>query len=142
MASLREITSADVAATMTVDTLYPSGFPLEMFGSDSGITGDNVTIAETRMTLDGKLVAGAVPNPYPITLTFEAASPTLPYLQNLRTASAREVFEVNLTVRIRATGEVLRFNRGFLVTSNPFPNVAKTLQPLTFQFMFESMERN
>ena len=142
MASSREITSADVAATMTVEGLYPSGFALEMVGSDAGITGDNVTIAETRMTIDGKLVAGATPNPYPITLTFEAASPTLPYLQNLRSASEREVFECNLTVRIRSTGEVLRFNRGFLVTSNPFPNIAKTLQPLTYQFMFESMDRN
>lgn len=142
MASNREITSADVAATMTVDELYPSGFPLEMFGADSAITGDSVTLAETRMTVDGKLIAGAVPNPYPITLTFEAASPTLPFLQALRSASERKVYECNLSVRIRATGEVLRFNRGFLVTANPFPNVAKTLQALTFQFQFESMERN
>lgn len=142
MASFREITAADVAATLSVDELYPNGIPLEMFGADSAITGDSVTIAETRMTVDGKLIAGAVPAPYPITLTFEAASPSLPYLQNLRTASEKRVYECNLAVRIRATGEVLRFNRGFLVTANPFPNVAKTLQALTFQFQFESMERN
>jgi hypothetical protein len=137
-----EITSADVAAVMTIEDLYPSGFTLEQFGADQGIMGEPVQEVESHMTLDGKLVAGFTPTPQPITITFEATSPVIPYLRQLQQAqrSQKRVYRVGLNVRVRATGNRHAFINGVLTNSPSMASVGKTLQPLTYTFTFERVE--
>ena len=139
---MADITSADVAATMTSEELFPNGFPLEQFSADSGITADAVQEAETEMTLDGTLVVGYTPAPKTVTITLQASSPSVPYLRTLAQASAsnRRPYAVNLTVRIRATGETRQFSNGYLTSTPPMPGIGKKLQPLAYGFTFESVE--
>ena len=138
----REITSADVAATMTVDELFPQGFALQQFSSDRGLIADTVQEVETRMSLDGYLSAGYTPSPKIVNITFEPNSPCIPYLTTLMSAqrSGNRPYEVGLTVFIRSTSETKYFNHGFLQSGTPMSGIGKTLQPMTFTFVFESVE--
>lgn len=139
---MADITSADVAATMTIEELFPNGFALEQFSADSGITADAVQEAEAEMTIDGVLVAGFTPAPKTVTITLQASSPSVPYLRTLVQAqnSNRRLYHINLTVRIRATGETRQFNNGYLTSTPPMPGIGKKLQPLAYGFTFESAE--
>jgi hypothetical protein len=42
-----DITSANSTAFMIVNKLFPAGFPVEGFGTDQAVSGDNMQIAET-----------------------------------------------------------------------------------------------
>lgn len=139
---MSEITSADVAAVMTIEELYPSGFPLEQFGSDQGIMGESVQEVETRMTLDGKLLAGYTPAPQPVQITFEPTSPCIPYLRQLQQSqrSQKRTYRVGLNVRVRATDSKHAFLNGVLTAAPAMSSVGKTLQPLTYTFTFERVE--
>ena len=138
----RDITSADVAATMTVETLYPTGFQLQQFSADQGLVADAVQEVEARMSLDGYLSAGYTPSPKTVTITFEPNSPTVEYLMALQNAQrgSKRPYEVSLTVYIRATGVTKYFNHGFMQSGTPMSGVAKTLQPMSFSFVFESVD--
>lgn len=138
----RDITSADVAATMTIETLYPSGFLLQQFSADQALIADAVQELESRMSLDGKLSAGYTPVPKTVNITLEPNSPSVPYLATLMQSqrSSKRPFEVSLTVFIRATGVTRYFNHGFLQSGTPMSGIGKTLQPMTFSFVFESVE--
>lgn len=138
----REITSADVAATMTVTPIYPAGFDLQQFNADQGMIADAIQEVETRMSLDGYLSAGYTPTPKTVNITFEPNSPSVPYLSavmDYQRANNRPC-EFGLTVYIRATGVTKYFNHGFLQSGTPMSGVGKTLQPMTFTFVFESVE--
>lgn len=138
----REITSADVAATMTIDPLYPAGFSLQQFSADQGIVADVVQEVETRMSLDGYLSAGYTPSPKVVNITFEPNSPCVPYLSAAMDyqRANNQPCEFSLTVYIRATGVTKYFNHGFLQSGTPMSGVGKTLQPMTFALVFESVE--
>ena len=71
-----DITSANSTAFMIVNKLFPAGFPVEGFGTDQAVSGDNMQIAETRIGVDGNMSAGVVVNVLPVTITLEANSPT------------------------------------------------------------------
>lgn len=137
-----KITAADVQAYMTVEELYPSGFALEQFTMDSAVVADTVQEVETRMTLDGKIVAGYTPAPKNVNITFEPSSPCIPYLRELAQMqrSAKDIFEINLTVRVRSVDRTFRFVHGYMVGAQPMPSIQKTLAPMQFNFTFEDVE--
>ena len=137
-----KITAADVQAYMTVEELYPSGFALEQFTMDSAVVADTVQEVVTRMTLDGKIVAGYTPAPKNVNITFEPSSPCIPYLRELAQMqrSAKDIFEINLTVRVRSVDRTFRFVHGYMVGAQPMPSIQKTLAPMQFNFTFEDVE--
>ncbi|MDY3115983.1 MAG: hypothetical protein SOR95_08420 [Sutterella sp.] len=142
MAFDRNVTSANLSATMVVDELFPAGFNLEMFSTDAAITVDAVVATEARMSVDGKLVGGVTPAPKVVTITIEPASPSLPYFVDIVRAYETTLtpFKVELTVTLPAIGRVFTFTNGLLTSYPPMPGAAKTLQPLAFQFTFEGLE--
>lgn len=139
---MADITSADVAAVMRVEELFPNGFPLEQFAADQGIIADAVEALQTEMTLDGTLCAGFTPAPKPVNIVFKASSPTIPYLKATVQAqeSNRRPYKVSLVVRVRATGVEHTFMNGYLKTYSPMPGIGRTLQDQTFGFEFERVE--
>ncbi len=138
----RNITSADVAATLVVEELFPQGFMLEMFGADAAIMNEAADELETHMTVDGKLVAGYTPAPKTIKLTFEAASPTLEYFRTWRQAQQSNLkpYACRLNVRQRATGKEYSFLNGFMVSCPAMPSVGKVLEAVEISLTFESVE--
>ena len=70
----QDITSANATAILVIEEVVPAGVPLDNFSTDQAINGETMEVAETRLTLDGKLLAGYVPSQVPVTLTLEPTS--------------------------------------------------------------------
>lgn len=140
MANNFDVTSANVQAIMIIEDLVVAGFALENFATDAALSGENVEQTETRKGVDGKMVAGVIKNVYPVTITLEASSPSLTYLEMLRTAMQvnNKPYTVTLTVFTPATKRVTTFTKGVLRSCPAMPSVNRTLQPTTWQFDFES----
>lgn len=142
MARNYDITSANATAFMVTDVLYPNGFSVEMFAADTAVSIDSIDLAEVRMGVDGQLVAGYTPNPLPVTITIESASPTFDYFVQIyrKTVQERMPYRSSLTITMKAIGRVFTFQNGFLTSATPFPTMATTLDPTTWVFNFEAMD--
>ena len=138
-----DITSANSSAVLTVEEIAPNGIQLEGYGTDQSISGDAVDIAETRKGIDGKMAAGYVPSIFPVTITLEANSPSYPRLCELWEASQtnRKIYPCTLTVTVPSIGQSFTYANGVLKNGSPFPTHSKILDPTTWQFDFESVER-
>ena len=139
-----DITSANATAVLTVDKLYPAGIELQMFGTDQAISQDSLEIAQTRMGVDGRMVAGVTPNIVPITITLEAASPSFAALSNLwaKIESEKRIFQCTLVCTVPAVSQIFTWTRGMLVSGVPFPNLEKVLAATSWVFHFERLKRS
>lgn len=136
-----DVTSANAQLILTVDELYPSGVPLEMFSTDSMINTDPVEFVETRRGVDGRMVAGVIKNITTVTITLEASSPTLPVMEYIRDSQKmnNRPYECTLTAYFPATGQTRTFIRGVLKSGSALPPAQRTLQPTTWTFDFEEV---
>lgn len=138
---MNNITSANATAYMVVKDLYPAGFPLNNFSTDQAIDQAEDTIAETRMGVDGYMAAGYTPSIKAVTLQFEAASPSVQFLNNLYLASQknRRTYETTLVINVPAVGKVYTYTGGVLKTGKALPALKRTLDPVSYGFDFEKM---
>ena len=102
---MNNITSANATAYMVVKELYPAGFVLNNFATDQAIDEAEDTIAETRIGVDGVMAAGYVPTIKSVSITFEASSPTVPYMNNIYLAAQKNLrtYECTLVINVPAT---------------------------------------
>ena len=138
---MNNITSANATAYMVVKDLYPTGFPLNNFSTDQAVDQGEDTIAETRMGVDGYMAAGYVPSIKTVNIQFEAASPSVPYLDNVYLASQknRRTYEIMLVVKVPAVNRTYTYSGGVLKTGKVLPALKKTLDPVSYGFDFEKM---
>lgn len=138
-----DITSANAELILTVADIFPSGIVLQMFGTDQSYNMDAVDIAETRMGVDGKMVAGYVPVIYPVTITLEASSPSRFSLSTVWEAmkTNRKIYVCNLICTLPSVGERLSWSGGVLKNGQVVPSGQKTLGPTNWSFDFEQLER-
>lgn len=138
----RNITSADAIAVMTVDSLYPQGFRLEQFSTDAAISQGDDTVSETRMGVDGHMVAGYTPSIKTITITLEPSSPSIPYLDNLYKSMQKnkKTYLCSLIVTVPSLSKVIQYSYGVLKTAKILPDLQKTLAPIAYTFDFEKVE--
>ena len=139
---MNDITSANISAWMTVKELFPAGFPLQMFSTSNAIAQGDDTKAETRMSVDGKMVAGYTPTIKTITIVMEPSSPSIKYMDTWQKAEATGLrkYWCDLTVTYSATGKVYKYRNGVMKTGKLTPDAQATLQPITYTFDFESVE--
>lgn len=135
------ITSANSTAVLTVKELFPQGIQLQMFNIDSGVTMEDLTIASTKMTLDGHMVAAYLPNIKRVTVNLEACSPSYEPLSQVFRASEskRGFYEVTLTITIPELNKTFVFTPGVMVAGTPLPGLQQTLQPTRWTFDFGRM---
>lgn len=138
---MNNITSANATAYMVVKDLYPTGFELNNFSTDQAVDQGEDTIAETRMGVDGNMAAGYIPSIKTVTIQFEAASPSVPYLNNVYLAAQknRRTYEITLVVKVPAVGKTYTYSGGVLKTGKVLPSLKKTLDPVSYGFDFEKM---
>ena len=138
---MNNITSANATAYMVVKDLYPTGFALNNFSTDQADDQSEDTIAETRMGVDGYMAAGYVPSIKTVTIQFEAASPSVKYLDNVYLASQknRRTYEVTLVVKVPSVNRVYTYSYGVMKTGKVLPALKKTLDPVSYGFDFEKM---
>ena len=141
MANNLDITSANSETVLTVESLFPAGISLQMFGTDSGINLDSLDVTETRMGVDGYMVAGVTPNIFPINITLEPASPSIEALNQIWMAmiTSRRIFECTMVCTVPSVGRVFTFVRGVMKSGVPFANINRVLAPMTYGFHFERM---
>lgn len=135
------LTTANSSLVMSVEGLYPSGVTLAGYATDNILEIPAVVNKELAMGIDGKLSAGWVPNPIPVTITLQADSPSLAVFEEIwtREQATRGGLTIGLTVATPANGKRGVFRRGYLTSYQP-PNLQRTLQPGVAEFTFESYE--
>lgn len=137
---MNNITSANATAYMVVKELYPAGFVLNNFATDQAIDEAEDTIAETRIGVDGVMAAGYVPTIKSVTITFEAASPSVPYMNNIYLASQKNLrtYECTLVINVPATGKTYTYSHGVLKTAKALPALKTVLDPVSYAFDFNT----
>ena len=106
--ALGNITSANAVLVLGVEELYPVGVQLTNFATDQMLSSDDMEIAQARMGVDGGLAAGYVPNPFSLTITLEASSPSLTVMQSLLMAmkTNKTTYKCSVTLTIPSIKQV------------------------------------
>lgn len=140
------ITSANASVVMVVENLFPAGVTLEQFGTDQAFSQEQSQVTETRMGVDGQMVAGWIPTIKILTITLEASSPSFDYMVQLFRAmdKGRTIFPVTVVARIPSIDQTITWSNGVLHDANPVPAANNVLDPTTWIFHFQDMivERN
>ena len=91
------------------------------------------------MGVDGGLAAGYVPNPFSLTITLEASSPSLTVMQSLLMAmkTNRTTYKCSVTLTIPSIKQVHFWRNGVLTNGNPVTAPKKTLDPTSWKFVFQ-----
>lgn len=136
----KTITAANIVMAIVVPGLYDSAVTIEGFSPDAAVAADAVTPTVAEFGVDGHLSVGWVPTPKVITVTVHADSPSADLLFDWLAYqdSAREVYVCNATVTMPSINQTYIGTRGVITNAPPMPTANKTLQPLAFQFTFES----
>lgn len=138
--------SMDITSANSVVTLQCSLFSvrLQQFSADAAYEGEDDQVAETRIGVDGKMVAGQVPNIKVVNLHLEASSPSLQYLQLLKRAMEvnRTVYTVNMVISQPSIGKRITYSTGVLQSAKDLADGKKVLEPTqwTFHFQDKSVE--
>ena len=135
---LLDITSANASMVMIVEDLFPDGIPITNFSTDQMVDGDEHEYAQARMGVDGGMAAGFVPNPWNVTISLEASSPSLKVMQTLAQAMVTNkcTYEVSLIITVPALNQVHAYRKGVLLTGKDLPGIRKTLEPTQWKFTF------
>ena len=134
-----DISSANASAVLIVDDIFPAGVILQMFSTDQALKMDTIILAETHKGVDGKLVAGFLPNLYPVTITLEAASPSHASLATLWQAMTvnQRLYTCHLVCTLPSIKSVFTWSTGVMKSGTPFPEMKKVLSPTTWTFNFQ-----
>ena len=140
--SLGKLTSADSTLILVCAELYPSGIQIEGFSTDSILTGEDITIAETRMGVDGRLSAGYTPTPKNVVITLEASSPSLEVMQNIfqYMQSTKTQPECSMTIQIPSMRQVASLVQGCMTKGRLIPDLKKLLDPTSWSFTFAEIK--
>ena len=144
MAIQSTITSVNSVYTIVVPGIYPVPTRLEGYAVDKAFATEAVDLAEVQMGVDAKMSAGFIPNPVKQTITLQADSPSRDIFTVIIEAmkTAREIFWINGSISILATGEAYTLTRGILTSGKQIPDAQKVLQPVDFVITWESINRS
>lgn len=137
------ITSANSVATISAPKAGVVGATLEGYSTDRAIFSDAIQIAEVQMGVDGRMTAGYTPMPQPVTITFQADSPSLrnvikPIVQTIK--NTRDIVWITMEVALPGPGEKYALVRGTMTNAKQMPDLGKVLQPVDVQFTFQSID--
>jgi hypothetical protein len=131
-----DITSANATVILTCDLFTEY---LQQFSTDSAYEGEDDQVAETRMGVDGKMVAGMTPSIKAITIHLEASSPSVGNLTLLKQAMTtnRKIYECSLVILLPSIGKRITYSKGVLQSAKDLPDAKKVLDPTDWTFHFE-----
>lgn len=138
--------SMDITSANSVVTLQCPLFSvdLQQFSADTAYEGEDDQVAETRIGVDGKMVAGQVPNIKVVNLHLEASSPSLQYLQLLKRAMEvnHTIYPVNMVISQPSIGKRITYSTGVLQSAKDLADGKRVLEPTqwTFHFQDKSVE--
>lgn len=132
-----DITSANATVILSCDLFTEY---LQQFSTDTAYEGEDDQVAETRMGVDGKLVAGMTPSIKAVTIHLEASSPSVENLTLLKQAMTtnRKIYECSLVIMLPSIGKRITYSNGVLQSAKDLPDGKKILDPTNWTFHFES----
>jgi len=134
--------SMDITSANAVVSLQCSLFSttLQQFAADTSFEGEDDQVAETRIGIDGQMVAGQVPTIKAVTIHLEASSPSLQFLTLLKQAmeTNHTVYEVNMVISLPSIGKRITYSHGVLQSAKDLPDGKKILDPTTWTFHFQN----
>lgn len=136
------ITSANSVVAFSVAGLFPVPQRLQGFSAERAWENNALVMTETQMGVDGFKSSGYIFNPVELTISLQADSPSRAFFTALINTqrAAREVFRIDGTIDLPATGESFICTNGTLQAAPMMPGGAKVLQPMDFVLVFESIQ--
>ena len=140
-AMLENITSANATLVLVADMIIPAGVPLMHFSTDQSFSQGETTLVENRMGVDGNMAAGWVPSIKTVTITLEAASPSLYFLDTLAQAMERNrtIYECTLVATIPSIRKIYTWTKGVLKSGTLVSSGKRILDPTTWTFDFAEL---
>lgn len=137
-----DITSANCSLVLTVEELFEGGIDLQMFATDQSFSQGDSQVAETRMGVDGKMVAGYTPNIKEVTIMLEPASPSYAALAQVYRASEtnKRVYKCTLVASSPSLGIVWTWSGGVLYSGTIVPAAQQVFGPTTWVFHFAELD--
>ena len=138
---LGNVTSSNATLVLTAETVFPAGITLEQFSTEDIFSMDELTVMETRMGIDGKLMASYVPSVQTVTIKLEPASPSHLAMTTLYAAiKANQCpFECTLVATLPSIRQIYTWSGGTLKSGTPVPNAKKTLEATSWKFEFADL---
>lgn len=132
-----DITSANATVAIAVEGLFST--TLQNFSADSSWTSDTVQATETRMGVDGFMVAGFTPQIKTLTINLEPSSPSLSFMQLLRQAQEANLkpYKVQVVISIPSIKRRYTFSEGVLQSFKDIADGNTVLSPTQWVFHFE-----
>lgn len=136
----QDITSSNSTFVINVAGLFNVPITLQNYGAERFWENENLAIAETKMSIDGKLNAGYVPNPIKQKITLSAASASISVFETIisTTRATRSIYRVNAVLTIPSLGKKYTMSNGVLTEVSIAPNAAKLLEDRDFSVEWEN----
>ena len=129
------ITSANSVIQFQCEGIYDDWIRMTGAQSDSFLTMADITMAQTRLGVDGKQSMGWIPHEVPLTLSLEANSPSRMVMENVQNDFTRNS-EVRLC-RIQVSYPSIKQRQvfsGTMVTKSGGTGIAQLLNGSTYVF--------
>lgn len=135
------LTAADAVFTLNVKTLFNAPITLENWSTSRSWEGHSLKLAETSLSLDGKLNKGFVPATFDMTVHFAANSNSMTVFDAIATASrqARTVYELNGELLLKGLGKRYNFINGCLTAYDPIPAGGEMLADRSVTIRWENI---
>ncbi len=142
--SNRSITSTNAILAITASTIFPAPQIIEGWSSDSSFMHDEAELSEISMGVDGRMTAGYTPTPRNQTLKLQADSESRTVFELIKqtTELTHDIVWLGATLTLPSTGEVYTFTRGTIQTVPTAQSAQKTLQPVSYKIVWESVKRS
>lgn len=137
-----DITSANCSLVLTVEEIFESGIDVQMFATDQAFSQGDSQVAETRMGVDGKMVAGYTPNIKEVTIMLEAASPSYEAFAQIYRASEtnKRLYRCTLVATSPSLGVVWTWSNGVMQSGQIVPAAKQVFDPTTWVFHFSDLD--
>ena len=136
------ITSANASFYLTVAGIAAVGSQkLQGWATDDAFAAEDVTVSETLMGIDGKMSAGFVNAICPMTITFQADSPSLPLFDAwwAQQRAVQDTYFANGIITLPSVGYTYALVKGALKSLPPMPDAKKVLQPRKIKIDWQSI---
>lgn len=137
----KNITSANSVFTLVIPGIYPSPTQLIGWAPDDAFDVEAVDTAVVTMGVDGYQSSGWVPNSTPMSLHFQADSPSISVFEiwDATETQGREKYPASGLISTPSVKKSWVLSNGILQNVIRIPPGRRTLQPQVFRLMWESI---
>ena len=137
---MADITSANAVFLLSVPDVFSTPQNLLGFATDDAFATDSVAVAETMKGVDGIMSYGFLPFITPMSIAFQADSPSIPVTMETWIAAeiaTRQKFAASATITLPALGKAYQMVNGVLVNITPIPPGKKVLMPQVYHIHWD-----